>query len=167
MLVLQYGPKLLTTCRRYAPTSSSAEDILQEAFIKVYLNINNFNPEKGNLLMYMNRICINTALDKQLKMTKSKIDYSSETTEYSFTSEELSAIEKLQAEEILNLLKELPQLYSLVFNLYVIEGYSHKEIGKLLGIKTSTSRVYLVRARTLLQEQILLEEKKCRKDGTL
>ncbi|MDX1686129.1 MAG: RNA polymerase sigma factor [Saprospiraceae bacterium] len=151
-LVERYGPYLLTTCRRYAPPTWAPEDILQEAFIKIFLNLKKIDFSKGTPRAYMNRICINIALSKKLKLKRT-----ADIEELKWASEESARIapaaySNLQVEELMAMIASLPPTYSDVFNLYVVEGYSHREIGEMLGIGESSSRAYLTRARKSLRK---------------
>lgn len=159
-LVETYGPYLLTTCRRYAPATWEAEDILQEAFIKIFHNLEKIDFSKGTPRSYMNRICINVALSKKLKLKRTtdleELKWSQEET----TRIDPEAYSNLAVEELIKLIDELPRTYADVFNLYVIEGYSHKEIGELLSIGESSSRAYLTRARQTLRKMLETNERR-------
>lgn len=143
---------MLTVCRRYARHSMEAEDMMQDAFIKVFGNIDRFRSE-GSLEGWIRRIMVNTALKhyrkssfkKELIGTENVQENSAPPTVYSAIGEE----------EILTLIAALPDGYRVVFNLYVIEGFSHREIAQELGIQESTSRSQLVKARKMLQQQIV------------
>lgn len=151
-LFQKYAGKMLTVCRRYARHEMEAEDLLQDTFIKVFNNINKYN-FKGSLEGWIRRIAINTALKnyKKHSVQKERIGLS----EYDDRAVAPSAISKLSEEELLKLIAELPNGYKVVFNLYAIEGFSHKEIAAALDIQESTSRSQLVKARKLLQQKII------------
>lgn len=158
-LVETYGPYLLTTCRRYSPPNWEAEDILQEAFIKIFHNLQRIDFGKGTPRAYMNRICINVALSKKLKFKRT-----ADLEELKWSKEETTKIEpevysNLGAEEIMKMVAQLPRTYADVFNLYVIEGYSHREIGEMLSIGESSSRAYLTRARQSLRKMLKNNER--------
>ena len=129
-----------------------AEDILQDAFLRVYKYIHQFKFE-GSFEGWMRRIVVNTALKS---IAKKKINFS-EMTDYtnSTASIEPYAYNNLGEDVILKLISQLPDGYRLVFNLNIIEGYSHEEIGNMLKIQASTSRSQLVKARKILQNKIL------------
>jgi RNA polymerase sigma-70 factor (ECF subfamily) len=151
-LVLRYAGILMTVGRRYTKSEIDAEDILQDAFILIFQSFHQFDPNKGTLESWMRKIVVNTAL-KSFRKKKSKI------VEYTdSTSSELHILpgiyEKLHEEELIQVISELPEGYRQVFNLYAIEGYSHKEISSLLNIEEVSSRSRLSRARKLLQERI-------------
>lgn len=152
----RYAGKMLAVCRRYARHQMEAEDILQDAFIKVFKNMGSFQ-DRGSFEGWVRRIVVNTALKN--------IDKKSFTNELIGGELEYEAgaapsvYSELGEEDLLNMIASLPEGYRVVFNLYVIEGFSHKEIADLLGIGESTSRSQLVKARKLLQEMILKTQK--------
>jgi RNA polymerase sigma factor (sigma-70 family) len=153
MLFEQLAGKMMTVCLRYAQDSAEAEDMLQEGFIRVFRYIGQFKFE-GSFEGWVRRVIVNTAL-KQLQ--KKKIDFKeiTERTQHAGPADEPYAYNNLGEEEIMKLINQLPEGYRLVFNLNVIEGYSHDEIGEMLNIQASTSRSQLVKARKMLQAQIL------------
>jgi RNA polymerase sigma factor (sigma-70 family) len=147
----RYAGKMMTVCLRYARHRMEAEDILQDAFIKVFDNVKRFE-SKGSFEGWIRRIVVNTALknasrhgfQKEIMGTDNVVE----------TSEDPTILSKLSEEEILGLIQQLPDGYRMVFNLYCIEGFSHKEIGETLGIEESTSRSQLVKARNMLQTKV-------------
>jgi RNA polymerase sigma-70 factor (ECF subfamily) len=147
---------MLTVCLRYAADKMEAEDILQDAFIKVYRNISQFKFE-GSFEGWIRRIVVNTALKhcqkKKIKFDEVKPDASNA------GSLEPSAYTHLNEAELMKMINNLPDGYKIVFNLHVIEGYSHDEIAKMLNIQESTSRSQLVKARRFLQNEILKLQK--------
>ncbi len=155
-LFLKYAGKMLTVCRRYARHEMEAEDLLQDSFIKVFKNIQKFSGE-GSFEGWIRRIAINTALKNYKKHSYQKEQIGLEN--YQDQVEQPKAIAKLGEEELMQMITDLPDGYRVVFNLYAIEGYSHKEIGELLDIKESTSRSQLVKARRLLQTKIVNRQK--------
>lgn len=151
-----YAGKMLVVCMRYARHRMEAEDMLQDAFIKVFRYINKFQ-HKGSFEGWIRRIVVNTALkniDKK-SFTNEKIGIEDEKD----TGALPNVYSDLGEAELLKMVASLPDGYRLVFNLYAIEGYSHKEIADLLDIGESTSRSQLVKARKLLQEMILKTQK--------
>ena len=155
-LVKKYSPMLMTVCRRYATDGHMAYDILQETLIKILKAIPKYRPT-GSFESWMRRIAITTSL-KYLERKWWKREVA---VELSIMPEPVTAegLHDLEAEDVLKLVRTLPNGFRQIFNLYVIEGYSHQEIGALLGISESTSRSQLARARKLLQKQILIREK--------
>jgi RNA polymerase sigma factor (sigma-70 family) len=151
-----FSQKMYGVCLRYAGSYDEAQDILQEGFIKVFEKLHTFR-EQGSLEGWVKRIMINTAIEKY----RERIYYLSveDLSENGGHAEDNSGPEKLGLSELLNLIQILPDQYRLVFNLSVLEGMSHKEIGEMLGISESTSRSNLSRARTILQDWIIREKK--------
>lgn len=143
-----YSPKMYTLCLRYGRNSSEAQDILQDGFIKVFDNISQFG-FKGSFEGWIRRIMVNTALNycrkKEFKQEIANVDGI-----YQITTE-AKAIGNLSEKEILKIIQSLPDGYRMVFNLYVIEGYTHKEIAEKLAISDNTSRSQLAKARKLMQ----------------
>jgi RNA polymerase sigma factor (sigma-70 family) len=156
MLFEKYAGIMLTVCRRYARDQHEAEDMLQEAFIRVFTYIHKYRFE-GSLEGWIKRIVVNVAL----KIIQTKKLFFSEVSEdhQALPSIDSSALSNLSANEMLQLIGHLPEGYRIVFNLYVMEGYSHDEIGEMLHIKPATSRSQLSKARALLKEQIMSTQK--------
>lgn len=150
LLYNYFAPTMFGICLRYASDYHSAEDILQEGFIKVFNNIDRFRGE-GSFEGWMKRIFINTA-----------IEYYRKATHYSYVDIELAAdqstkevaLQNLMKDDLLKVIQQLTPGYRTVFNLYAIEGYSHKEIGKMLNISDGTSKSQLARARMALKRLI-------------
>lgn len=148
----RYAPKLWGVCLRYAKNRMSAEDILQEGFIRIFTYLDKYSGE-GSFEGWLRRIMVNTAINyykKNLKTGK-EMEY---TEVFAAKSYEPDAISQISNEEVLGLVQELPDGYRTVFNLYVVEGYSHRDIGEMMGISENTSKSQLSRARNLLQEKI-------------
>jgi RNA polymerase sigma-70 factor (ECF subfamily) len=142
---------MLPVCLRYATVESEAMDILHEGFIKVYRHISKYTPGTS-LTAWIRRIMVNAAIDyyrKQSKRRTTDLD-----TVYDMTDNEPDIISQISADEILKAMQKLTPSYRTVFNLYVVEGYSHREIAKELGITESTSRSNLVKARGKLRAAI-------------
>lgn len=133
-----------------------AEDILQDAFIKIFKNIGDFQ-ERGSFEGWVRRIVVNTALKNIDKKSFSNEQIGGEID--NDAGEAPSVYSELGEEDLLKMIASLPEGYRVVFNLYAIEGFSHKEIADLLGVGESTSRSQLVKARKLLQEMILKTQK--------
>ncbi|RFM28780.1 RNA polymerase sigma factor [Deminuibacter soli] len=145
-----YAGKMMTVCLRYAVDSSEAEDMLQEGFIRVFTYIQQFKFE-GSFEGWIRRIVVNTALKL---LQKKKITFNEITEQHAQTGMEPYAYVNLGEDDLLKLINALPDGYRIVFNLNVIEGYSHDEIAQMLNIQASTSRSQLVKARKMLQNQI-------------
>jgi RNA polymerase sigma factor (sigma-70 family) len=139
---------MLAICMRYASNSDDALDILHEGFLKVFLNIHRY--EIGTMLgAWIRRIMVNTAIDYYRKETKRMTSSLEEAKTVTLNSN--SPIQTLAVEEVMKAVQKLSPIYRSVFNLYVIEGFSHKEISKTLNITESTSRSNLVKARNKLK----------------
>ncbi|MCK4568848.1 MAG: sigma-70 family RNA polymerase sigma factor [Bacteroidales bacterium] len=151
-LYRQFAPKMFGICLRYTKNKMEAEDVLQEGFIKVFRYLKDYRNE-GSLEGWIRKTVVNTAINFYKKKVKYQKDVSLDQTE-PINNEEESAIDKLSAKELLELIQELPDGYRMVFNLNVIEGYTHKEIGDMLNISENTSKSQLSRARGVLQEKL-------------
>lgn len=147
----RYAGKMLTVTRRYARHQAEAEDLLQDTFVKVFNNLKKFEG-KGSFEGWIRRIAVNTALKNYNKSSFKKEEIG--LPEFHDVITDAEAVSNLTEEELLREIAALPEGYRLVFNLYVIEGYSHKEIAEALQIGESTSRSQLVKARKLLQEKL-------------
>lgn len=152
-LVKRYSGRMFAVSFRYAKNRQDAQDILQDAFIKIFKNIVKFKIGPGAFEGWLRRIVVNTALRKydrsSVRNEMIGLDYSHE------KMIEPAAYSNLNEEVLLNLISKLPLGYKQVFNLNVIEGYSHKEIAEMLEIGESSSRSQLTRAKKMLQQQIL------------
>lgn len=154
----RYASRMLGVCHRYARNSSDAEDILQDAFIKVFDKIRQFKFE-GSFEGWIRRIMVNTALKKYSLRRYEKEMSGYEIKDRDESGLEPSAYSHLTQKELLEMINQLPDGYRIIFNLYVIEGYQHEEIAALLGIQAGTSRSQLVKARNLLQKQLIQLQK--------
>ena len=146
------APKMFAVCLRYMGDRMAAEDVLQDGFVTLFSKLDSFSGI-GSFEGWARKIFVNTAL-----MSLRRSDVLKDTGDIeearSLASGNTSAIEDIGYQELLNLVGELPTGFRTVFNMYVVEGYSHKEIGEALGITENTSRSQLQRARTLLQSRI-------------
>lgn len=154
----RYASRMLGVCNRYARNSDDAEDILQDAFIKVFDKIRQFKFE-GSFEGWIRRIMVNTALKKYSLRRYEKEVSGYEIKDRDESGMEPSAYSHLTQKELMELINNLPDGYRLIFNLYVIEGYQHDEIAEMLHIQPGTSRSQLVKARTMLQKQLLALQK--------
>ncbi len=156
MLFDRYAGKMMSVCLRYANDSMEAEDMIQDAFIKVFQYIGQFKFE-GAFEGWIRRIVVNTAIRhlEKKKLHFKDIDDNSQNT----PSIDAQAYAHLGQADLMKLISELPDGYRLVFNLNAIEGYSHEEIAEMLNIQPGTSRSQLVKARKMLQHQILQLQK--------
>lgn len=147
----RYAGKMMSLCRRYSKSDEEAEDYLQEGFIRMFKYLESYQGH-GSFDGWIRRIFVNTAIRHYHKQKKHHQHLEIETTIIERTSTD--AISQLSEKEMLTLINELPTGYRIVFNMYAIEGFSHKEIGEALQIKESTSRSQLVKARKWLQTKI-------------
>lgn len=148
----KYSTKMFGVCLRFAKNYHSAEDLLQVGFIKVFTNIKSFRGD-GSFEGWLRRIFVNTGIEHY---RKSNPLYSINDAKEDFSRRiDNEAINNLAAEDVLHCVNQLSDGYRTVFNLYVMEGYTHKEIGELLGINEGTSKSQLARARYILQETIV------------
>lgn len=150
-LFKRYAGKMMAVCQRYARHRLEAEDMLQEAFVKVFDNIDKF-AFKGSFEGWIRRIVVNTALKHNQRKYLTNEQIAMEKIPDRPTDP--SAYARLGEQELLRMIARLPEGYRIVFNLYAIEGYSHREIAELLNIQESTSRSQLVKARKMLQTQL-------------
>ena len=141
----------MTVCRRYACDQAEAEDMLQEAFIKVFASLGQYRFE-GPFEGWIRRITVHTALRILQKKRIWFTDIAKEAE--TLPSADIDVLAALSTGELLNLIAALPDGYRAVFNLYVIEGYDHNEIAGLLEISPATSRSQLLKARRTLRAQI-------------
>ena len=151
----QHAGRLMTICLRYAADQMEAEDLLMESFVKIYRFLYQYKFE-GSFEGWMRRIVVNTALKK---IKKRKLVFEEIKPGKVTEVMDPGSYIHLEEKEILNLIRELPEGYRIVFNLFVIEGYSHEEIAELLNIQPGTSRSQLVKARKMLQQQITQQHK--------
>ncbi|MEO1516050.1 MAG: RNA polymerase sigma factor [Bacteroidota bacterium] len=148
LLYENHYSKMMGVCLRYSDNREDALDILHEGFIKVFRNIAKYQPGTS-LNAWIRRIMVNTAIDfyrKNIRRRTEDLDQA-----YDISSPDADAISQYTETEILEAVQTLSPAYRTVFNLYIIEGYSHKEIANMLGITESTSRSNLVKARSKLK----------------
>jgi RNA polymerase sigma factor (sigma-70 family) len=141
---------------RYSLNRDDALEVVNDAFIKVFNAINNFNSDKP-FKAWLRTILVNTAIDRRRKDLKFQLNVE---LENATAMSGANVIENLNAQDILKLMKQLPPIQLTIFNLYEIDGYSHDEIGQILSIPVSSSRVYLSRAKEKLRSVLRSEEQK-------
>ena len=149
----KYSKRMMAVCLRYMKDTEDARDLLQEGFVKLFMNIHQYAGE-GVLDAWVRKIFVNCALEKlrQQDILREAEDISG--MEYADIPDD-STVVNLSAEEIMAYVRSLPEGFRTVFNMFAIEGYSHKEIGQKLNITESTSRSQYMRARKMLQKMIL------------
>ncbi|MGB0429362.1 MAG: RNA polymerase sigma factor [Bacteroidia bacterium] len=151
-----FASKMMGVCLRYSKNQAEAEDILQDGFVKVFGNMHKFQPY-GSFEGWVRRIFVNTAIEYYRQRRRFMInDIELENQDFEFSDD---VVDKMAAEEIIALIKDMPDGYRMVFNMYAIEGYSHKEIANELGISVGTSKSQYSRARSYLQKQMAEIEK--------
>lgn len=155
LLYRRHAAKLYAVCLQYSGNDEEARDILQDGFIKIFDNLVNYKHE-GSFEGWMRKIVVNTALEKfRSRHSLYRVDdidlipepdADPDTEDYS----------GLEAVDLLDIIRELPPKYRMVFNLFAIEGYSHKEISEMVSISEGTSKSNLSRARIILQKKVTL-----------
>ncbi|MBL7778674.1 MAG: RNA polymerase sigma factor [Chitinophagales bacterium] len=157
LLYNMFSPKMFAVCLRYAPDYNTAQDLLQEGFVKVFRHIEKFRGD-GSFEGWVRRIFVNTAIEHFRKQVNLYAIHDNDVKGFEYYHQ--GALETLKEQDIMNMIQKLSDGYRTVFNLYVIEGYSHKDIGEMLGISEGTSKSQLARARYLLQKMITSYEQK-------
>ncbi len=160
-LYTKYAKKMMAIALRYCNTTFEAEDLVQETFVKVFEKIGTFD-NKGSFEGWLKRVLVNYSINHFHKISKergfedvSEIELPDDSVENIYS--------KISNEELLNVLKTLPYGYRTVFNMYVIEGYNHKEIGEICKISEGTSKSQFSKAKVMLKELVL--KKFCIADG--
>jgi len=148
----KFARKMLGVCLRYAKNTEQAEDVLQDGFVKVYSKLKDFKME-GSLEGWIRRIMVNTALDQIRKNGKLLGDTNIDDVGYKIENNAF-VFEGLAAEDLMKLVQAMPTGYKVVFNMFAIEGYTHFEIAKTLGISENTSKSQYSRARAYLREKL-------------
>jgi RNA polymerase sigma factor (sigma-70 family) len=146
------SPKMMTICLRYLGNREEAEDVCQMSFVKLFKNIHDYNKD-GSFEGWVRRIFVNTSLDQIRKNKKTKYDVSVDDVDYRLENDDFT-LEGMAAEDILKLVEEMPTGYRTVFNMFAIEGYSHKEIAEHLAITENTSKSQFKRARGYLMNSL-------------
>ena len=146
------SPKMFAICIRYMGSREAAEDVLQEGFISLFSKLDSYSGE-GSFEGWARKVFVNTAL---MTLRRNDVMRQSEDIESarSISGIDVSALQCISYKELMGMIAELPPGFRTVFNLFLIEGYSHKEISGMLGISEATSRSQLQRARVMLQNRI-------------
>ena len=150
-LYQRFSSRMYAVCLRYAGNAEEAEDILQEGFIKIFKKLDSFRSE-GSFEGWIRRIFVNTAIEHFRR--KRYLQPVTEKEENTIEGKYISVLDELAEQDILSLVQNLSPGYRTVFNMYVVEGYTHKEIADLLGISEGTSKSQLSRAKVILQELV-------------
>ena len=149
-IYVRFSSKMLSVCRQYIKDIHQAEDIMIMAFMKVFVNLKNFQ-HNGSFEAWIRRIMVNECIS-HIRVQKKVVFLDDE----NFSEDSFNNIEsQFSVEDIQFLIDSLPDGYKMIFNLYAIEGYKHHEIASMLGINEGTSKSQLSHARKILKEQIL------------
>jgi RNA polymerase sigma factor (sigma-70 family) len=153
LLYDKYSRFLLGVCLRYAIDKAEAEDILQDSFLKIFFNIKDYSGT-GSFIGWMRKVAVNTAITHYHKNLKFR--YHIEIEEFVSTETGVDSFEEdfFTSDELHKVLNELPPGYRMVFNLYAVEGYKHKEIAEMLGIDTNTSKSQYSRAKAVIRDKL-------------
>jgi RNA polymerase sigma-70 factor (ECF subfamily) len=143
---------MISLCLRYTKNEADAVEVLNNGFLKVFKNIQRYHSSQASLYTWIRAIVINSCID--FVKSKQRIEQHSELTEAMEVDIPADVVSKMKTTELLQLVRELPPATQAVFNLYVIEGYNHKEIADLLKISTGTSKWHLSEAKKSLQKKI-------------
>lgn len=150
-LYKRFAPKMFALCYRYANNYHTAQDVLQEGFVKVFTHLDMYEG-RGSLEGWIRKIMVNTALEVLRK--KNPTDRFQELTEVREVHVQEDLIEKIDTQVVMDKIQEIPDGYREVLNLFIVEGYSHQEISGMMGITESNSKIRLMRARAMLQNMI-------------
>ena len=149
----RFAPTMFAVCSRYAPDSDTAKDLLQDGFVKLFTKIDSY-AGLGSFEGWMRRVFVTTCLEFLRQNNALKFAASIDDQIVQVADVEATVVEQLSARELMALINELSDGYRTVFNMYVIEGYSHAEIAEILGVSEVTSRTQYMRARNILQKWI-------------
>ena len=154
LLYKQFYGAMMNICTRYTRNEEDAIEVLHNGFLKVFKHITSYDASKASLYTWIKTIMVNSAIDfiRSRQKFKNNIELK-ESHEIGGMDNE--AIQRMGATELLKLIQKLPQATQTVFNLYVVEGYNHREIGEILGISDGTSKWHLSEARRQLQQLLL------------
>lgn len=145
--------KMMAVCCRYVKSREEAEDILQEAFLKVFQNIHKYGFQ-GSLEGWIRRIMVNTAIDYIRKNKALVMETQLNENQHDAVNDDADALANLEVDYLMQIIQELPDGYRLVFNMFAIEGYSHNEIAEQLNITASTSRSQYARAKGFIKKRL-------------
>ena len=149
----RYSRLLLGVCMRYATDKAEAEDILQDSFLKIFFNIKEYSGS-GSFIGWLRKVAVNTAITHYHKNLKYR--YHVEIDDYISVETGVTSFEEdfFTSDELYKVLNDLPTGYRMVFNLYAVEGYKHKEIAEMLGIDTNTSKSQYSRAKAVIRDKL-------------
>jgi len=146
-----YIDRLYHTTQRITNNRHNTEDVLQQAFVKIFQKLETYKPESGNVFSWLCRICINEAISQR---RKKKFHFVEVNEEMPIIDSRSNMLEEMSIDYIADAIMKLPELYRIIFTLYEIEGYTHREIANQLKIGVPTSRSYLSRAKSKLQDHL-------------
>jgi len=149
-----HASAMMSVCVRYVPDRETARDLLQDGFVKMFSRIETYNGS-GSFAGWMRRIFVTTALEHLRRNDALKQSVSIDEYDNFIEDVDVTVLEKITADDLMKCVGELPGGYRTVFNLYAIEGYSHAEIANMLRITENTSRSQFMRARKILQKNVL------------
>jgi RNA polymerase sigma-70 factor (ECF subfamily) len=147
-LYQRYAPQMLGVCYRYTKSMEDAEDVLQEGFVRIFRFLHQYD-NTGELGAWIRRIMVNTALNYLKQSKKYQYDLLFDKAELHVVSTDDPEV-KLNTKELAEMIRQLPTGYQTIFNLHAVEGFTHVEIGQMMGISESTSRSQYMRARQLM-----------------
>ncbi len=159
LLFNRCAPGILTTCRQYETKGLDAKDILQETFMAVFEKITQYNPEKAAIETWINRIAVNTALKMLRKQQPVWVELDRLPEIPEANEPEANEWDELTEEQLLQIIGELPVGYRTVFNLYVVDEFSHADIAETLGISVQTSKSQLFKAKAMLRQKLNAQKK--------
>lgn len=148
----RFSQTIFASCLKYAPTYQEAQDILQDSFIIIFQKIDQFHHE-GSFEGWCRRIAINTALQRYRKVRVVDLVYEDQLQDDQANDIETD-LEQIDLKSLLQMVQQLPHRYRMVFSMYVLDDFSHKEIAELLDISVGTSKSNLARARGLLKDKV-------------
>lgn len=150
-LYARFSGKMYAVCMRYSGNADDAQDLLQEGFIKIFKNLDKYRGD-GSFEGWIRRIFVNTSIEHYRK--KSALQKMLDPNEVVVEDKDWNILDDLAERDIIKMIQQLSPGYKMVFNMHVIEGYSHKEIGEQLGINEGTSKSQLARAKMVLKRMI-------------
>lgn len=154
----KYSREFLLICMRYSKSKVEAEDFLQDSFITIYKDLSKFKPEIAGFRTWARRVVVNVCLQRVRKLSYKMVIEDIQTIKQQPNEIKETPLESLSLKEMTSLIQQLPSGYRTVFNLYVIDGFDHKEIAEKLNITASTSRTQLMKAKKILRQQYLLND---------
>lgn len=149
----KYRVKWFMICLRYAPDRDEAEDMMQEGLISIFKEIKQYDPGKASFSAWSNKIMVNAALQHLRKWKKLKFNQNIDEYDMEIPIQE-EAYSKIGAKELTEMVQQLPDGYRTIFNLYVMEGYKHREIAEMLSISENTSKTQLLKAKNMLRDRL-------------